>query len=375
MATAESHPEPDYPRMAVDRVPSMLAYWDHEQRCRFANQAYSTWFGKDPGWVVGRTMLDLLGPDLYALNLPHIRGALAGAEQHFERVVPGPDGKRRHSLASYLPHLVEGRVAGFFVQVTEVTRLKEAEAALLHEQTLRLHMEAHARELDELLRERGEMLDLIAHEVRQPLHNAAAVLQQAAGALTADPRTRKALERAQAVLAQVNASVDNTLAVAGLVARAEAVRRVDTEIDLLLAIAIGDLATAQRARVRVHHRDGPHSAAVDSGLMRLALRNLIGNALRYSPEGSPVTVETGAGPVAGSLVVDVADRGHGIESELLPRLFERGAHGRPPAGMPSGHGLGLYIARRVMELHGGRIELLRNTPQGLTMRLLIGPPP
>jgi signal transduction histidine kinase len=172
----------------------------------------------------------------------------------------------------------------------------------------------------------------------------------------------------------VNASVDNTLAVAGLVARAEAVRRVDTELDLLLAISIGDLAASQRARVKVHHHEGARSAAVDSGLMRLALRNLIGNALRYSPEGSPVMVETGPGPEPGSLVIDVADRGRGIEAELLPRLFERGAHGRPPSGMPSGHGLGLYIARRVMELHGGRVELLRNTPRGVTMRLLIGPP-
>ncbi len=363
----------DYARLAVDRVPSMLAYWDRDQRCRFANQAYSTWFGRGPDWVVGRTMLDLLGPELHAMNLPHIRGALAGEEQHFERIVPGPDGRRRHSLASYLPHRVDGRVEGFFVQVTEVTQLKETEALLQHEKTLRVHMEAHAAELQALLRERGEMLDLIAHEVRQPLHNAAAVLQQAAGALGTDRRLQHALARAQAVLAQVTASVDNTLAVAGLVARAEGVCRVETDLDLLLAIAIGDVAAAQRARVRVPPGAGPRSAAVDSGLMRLALRNLIGNALRYSPEGSPVTVTTGEGPEPGSVVIDVADQGRGIEAELLPRLFERGARGRPPAGAPAGHGLGLYIARRVMELHGGRIELLHNTPGGVTMRLVVGP--
>ncbi|MFO1272647.1 MAG: PAS domain-containing protein [Rubrivivax sp.] len=374
MKARHSRDEPDYARLAVDRVPSMLAYWDAEQRCRFANNAYSTWFGVGPDWVVGRTMRELLGPDLYALNLPHIQGALAGEEQHFERMVPGPGGQHRHSLASYLPHRVDGRVAGFFVQVTEVTRLKETEAALQHEQTLRLHLEAHARELDALLRERGEMLDLIAHEVRQPLHNAAAVLQQAAAAIGTDRRMQQSLARAQAVLAQVNASVDNTLAVAGLVARAEAVRRVDTDLELLVAIAIGDVAAAQRARVHVQHREGPKSAAVDSGLMRLALRNLIGNALRYSPEGSAVDVTIGPGPEPGSVAIDVADRGHGIEAELLPRLFERGARGRMPAGAPAGHGLGLYIARRVMELHGGRIELLRNTRRGATMRLVIGPP-
>lgn len=117
-------------RLLVDHVPSMLAYWDRDLRCKFANRAYERWFGVDPDTLLGSSISDLLGPSLFALNEPYIRAALKGEEQVFERVVPGPDGVKRHSLATYIPDIVDGEVMGFIAQVTEVTKLKATEAAL-----------------------------------------------------------------------------------------------------------------------------------------------------------------------------------------------------------------------------------------------------
>jgi PAS domain S-box-containing protein len=117
-------------RRLVDHVPSMLAYWDADLRCRFANRAYETWFGADPDRLIGTSLRDLLGPELFALNEPFILAALRGEEQTFERVVPGPDGIDRHSLANYRPDVIDGHVAGFIVSVTEVTQLKRTEANL-----------------------------------------------------------------------------------------------------------------------------------------------------------------------------------------------------------------------------------------------------
>jgi PAS domain S-box-containing protein len=121
---------PHHIRLLVDHVPSMLAYWDRDLRCRFANRAYERWFGVDPDSLIGTSIKDLLGSQLFALNEPHIRAALDGREQVFERVVPGPGGARRHSLATYVPDIVDGEVMGFIAHVTEVTKLKETEAAL-----------------------------------------------------------------------------------------------------------------------------------------------------------------------------------------------------------------------------------------------------
>ena len=107
----------------------MLAYWGADQRCRYANRAYSVWFGVEPDEMPGRSIRDLLGDTLHALNEPYIMAALTGEAQTFERIVPGHDGVNRRSLAHYIPDIVDGQVIGFVAHVTEVTRLKDRQAA------------------------------------------------------------------------------------------------------------------------------------------------------------------------------------------------------------------------------------------------------
>lgn len=117
-------------RAVVNRVPAMLAFWDTEQRCRFANAAYERWFGVTPQALLGKTLKDLLGP-IYPLNLPYIEGALRGEPQHFEREIPDPHGgPPRYSQADYIPHIVDGQVRGFAVLVTDITRRKQMEEEL-----------------------------------------------------------------------------------------------------------------------------------------------------------------------------------------------------------------------------------------------------
>lgn len=114
----------------LNGLPSMVAYWDRNLRCRFANRAYERWFGKKGSTLFDTHIRDLLGPELFRLNEPHILAALAGQSQQFERLIPGPDGCIRPSLACYIPHVVAGKVQGFIVQVTEVTALYDARAEL-----------------------------------------------------------------------------------------------------------------------------------------------------------------------------------------------------------------------------------------------------
>jgi len=113
----------------METVPSMLAYWDRDLICGYANKAYEKWFGISGELLIGTSMRDLLGPELFAANEPHIRAALRGNVQEFERLVPGPHGTRP-SLAVYTPHVVEGEVLGFVAQVTDVTLLHRTRGLL-----------------------------------------------------------------------------------------------------------------------------------------------------------------------------------------------------------------------------------------------------
>ncbi|CAN5487701.1 hypothetical protein BH10PSE17_BH10PSE17_31760 [soil metagenome] len=114
----------------LDNAPSMLAYWDRDLICKFANLAYRTWFDIDGRLLTGTSLRDLLGAELFALNEPYVYGALRGEAQEFERLVPGPLGVMRPSLAVYMPHVVDGEVVGFIAQVTDVTLLHHARATL-----------------------------------------------------------------------------------------------------------------------------------------------------------------------------------------------------------------------------------------------------
>jgi signal transduction histidine kinase len=324
----------------------------------------------DPDRLIGTSIQELLGPKLFAMNEAYIQGALAGEHQLFERIVPGPDGVQRHSLAEYIPDVVDGTVRGFLVQVTEVTQLRETQAALKREQHLRQQIEEHAATLDALLRERTEMVDVLAHEVRQPLNNASAALQTAQATLVGvdEGFASEQLTRAQTVLGQVLSSIDNTLAVASLLARPEPIQRDDTDVDTLIGVVIADMPAGERARVRVMRESATRTALMDMSLIRLALRNVLSNALKYSPAGTPVHVRVKDSDEPLALIVEVSDAGSGIQAEVVPKLFSRGARGGDPV---AGLGLGLYIVRQVMALHGGAVELVDTGAAGTTLRLSI----
>ena len=357
-------------RLLVDQVPSMLAYWDSQLMCRFANQAYERWFGVCREKLLGTSIRDLLGPELFAKNEPYIRGALAGKRQIFERIVPGPGGVQRNSLAEYIPHIVDGVVHGFMVQVTELTELKQIQEALRREQDQRAQIEKHAAEVEALLRERTEMLYVLAHEVRQPLNNASAAMQSAqaemrgAGMGGASER----VVQAQAVIGQVLTSIDNTLAVASLLARPDSIALDDTDIDTWIRIVIADLPESERNRIQVLRETTTRTVVMDMSLMRLALRNILSNALKFSPKGSRVVVRVADSDEPLALIVDVSDTGPGFSSELRDKLFTRGARGDHKN---AGHGLGLYIARQVMQLHGSTVEVIDPAAEGTTLRLTI----
>lgn len=249
-------------------------------------------------------------------------------------------------------------------ELEQVRLLARAQAA--HEHTLR-----HSQALRELLHEREDMLRLLAHEVRQPLHNASAALQSAEHELAeraGPPAALTGIERARRVMAEIAGTLDNTLASTALLSSAQPAALQDTDVDTLVGLAIGDLAPAERARVRIERLATTRTAAMDGSLMRLALRNLLSNALRYSPPGQAVTLSIADSDDPLALVIEVADHGPGIEHDLRERLFDAGSRG---SQAPAGHGLGLHIVRRVMQRHGGSAQWLPNDGGGSRFRLVI----
>ncbi|SFF81609.1 diguanylate cyclase domain-containing protein [Neptunomonas qingdaonensis] len=120
----------------IDSMPSMIGYWGSDLRCRYANNAYREWFGKPPEDIIGITFQELAGDHLFTLNEPHIRRALAGEPQRFERILNKANGNVGHIIGHYIPDFDaagtdnDSTVKGFSILASEVTVFKETEAKL-----------------------------------------------------------------------------------------------------------------------------------------------------------------------------------------------------------------------------------------------------
>jgi signal transduction histidine kinase len=108
-------------------------------------------------------------------------------------------------------------------------------------------------------------------------------------------------------------------------------------------------------------------ARVDAGLLGMALDQLLDNARRHTPPGTPV--EVAVGMLDGRVALTVEDHGPGVPDEMMPHLFDRFYRGDAARGRSAGFGLGLSVAAAIMDLHRGRIAAERGTGGGLRIRI------
>ena len=255
---------------------------------------------------------------------------------------------------------VEGRAPDHLVPLEALSAPREVQPLVAALNAL------FARVRSTLDRERRFTADA-AHELRTPLAAVKAQAQVAQGA-------RDAVERDHA-LAQVVAGTDRATR---LVLQLLTLARLDpqqglpsaTDVDLaaLAAAVLADeapRAAAKEIDVALH-APAPMFVRGDATMLAVLLRNLVDNALRYTPDSGRVRVRVTAD--AGATTLEVADNGPGIPSAERGRVFER--FYRVMGTGQAGSGLGLSIVRRIVELHGAVVEL-DDGPRGkgLTVRV------
>lgn len=106
----------------------------------------------------------------------------------------------------------------------------------------------------------------------------------------------------------------------------------------------------------------------DSGYLRTAVEQIVDNAIQFTPEGGAITLRTDNHD--DDAIIEIIDTGVGISEEELPRIFER-FYRADKAGTTRGFGLGLPIAKRIIELHQGRIEVMSEPGKGSLFRIIL----
>lgn len=203
-----------------------------------------------------------------------------------------------------------------------------------------------------------------AHELRTPL--AAARIQAQVALLSKNAEKREhALNLTLAGLDRATRLVEQMLRLARLDPLAELPQTQAVNLaDLARRVAAGAGDAAPDAHIRLDLAENAAPVQGDPDLLEVALRNLIDNAIRYSPEGGEIGVSLRSD---GPLVLAVRDNGPGVPEDELPRLTERFFRGASVTA--EGSGLGLTIVSRIAELHGATLELANREGGGLEARL------
>jgi two-component system phosphate regulon sensor histidine kinase PhoR len=232
-----------------------------------------------------------------------------------------------------------------------------------------LHDITDLRRADQI---RRDFVANVSHELRTPL---TAVRGYVEALADADPEeSRRFLEIVSRHTMRMERLVRDLLRLARLDAGQEVLERVPCSIESLFTAVQTDLAPLIETRRQEIEHTVDHDAATvtgDPAKLQDALRNLLENAINYSPEES--TIKMRAQRRGGRIVITVADEGPGIPEADLPRVFERfyrvdksrTREGRDPGGT----GLGLAIVKHLVELHGGRVTAANQAPRGALLTI------
>ena len=144
------------------------------------------------------------------------------------------------------------------------------------------------------------------------------------------------------------------------------VRQVDA-LDVVRDAAQQNAVQAEHKHIdiRVTHTGGPALIMVDSRALTTAVKNLIENAIHYSPEGTTVTADIARHDAEGTVTIRVIDQGIGIPEQSLDRIFERFYRvDKARSREMGGNGLGLSIAQEIVNLHQGTIDVQSQPGEG-----------
>jgi signal transduction histidine kinase len=236
----------------------------------------------------------------------------------------------------------EGRVSGAVVLFQDISRLKQ------------------------LARQREQFISIVAHDLRTPITAIVGYAQLSQRLLEKGAPVSETLTRLQTILVsgkQLNRMVEDLLHVFDIEAGRLTLNKEQVDIARLVESAVNRLAGVIEGHpLHLHVKGTVARIAADPLRIEQVLDNLVTNAAKFSSLGTPIDVEVQPRP--GEVVISVRDYGVGIPLGEVSHIFE--PYYRVPRTRREGHGLGLYIAKGLVEAHDGRIWVESEVGKGST---------
>jgi len=347
-------------RMLVEHSPDIISRLDREMRHLYVNPAIGVLSGTRPEDWLGRTKAELGLPESVVRAWDSAARAAfdSGSEQKldFDHVI---DGEMRYFSGRVIPETGrDGRiesVLGIAYDVTVRARMeKERDELLARERAARIQAETAARARD-------EFLAIVSHELRAPLNGIqswAHVLESYVKDVASAPLAQRALQGIKTGVGQQVRLIEDLLDVTRMMSgKLRLVKQPQPLLPVLEAAveSVRGVAAAKHICLHIDYRIGNEQIDGDSDRIQQIFWNLLSNAIKFTADNGNIWLS--AQRAGEQIRVDIRDDGIGIAPHFLPRLFNRFSQSDTSSTRNhSGLGLGLFLARYLLELHGGRVE-------------------
>ena len=364
-AQAELRAQLGLARSLLASSPLPMSVLDGNNRYLDVNRAWEQFTGRRRAEVLGRQAASYQSAEGAALHDARDAELLArGGETSYEAVWHDASGRARDLFISKstFPD-AQGRPMGIVVCFMDISEFRDAERAT-----------RAAR--DAALQASGAKSDFIAnvsHELRTPLQTILGFSEVGMRRARQEPRLAELfvdVHRAgQRMLSLVNDLLDLSKIEQGT--ESLQLQRLDLRpLAAEVAREMSPLLAARKQHLAIELGDEALVVRADPLRLLQLLRNLLANALRFSPEGGVIELNAGHGE-DGDVRVDVADRGPGIPPEELESIFEAFVQSSATKNSAGGTGLGLSICRRIAHAHGGRIWAANRPGGGAVISLTL----
>jgi len=356
----------------TENLPGLVAYWDADLRCHFANKYFLAWFGKTLEQAMGEPIDRVLPGALLEQIRPHINAVLGGSPQHFLRELELPSGEPRYTWINFIPDRGEsGAIRGFYALGSDVTELKRSELKLqeLNEQLMRARDRAEAAS-----RAKSEFVANMSHEIRTPM-NAITGLARLLEEAPLERRERSYVSKIQLATQSLLGVVNDVLDFSKIEAGQLQLEQARFNLEQMLAgtaVLVANSAWDKGVEPVFDIAPAlPGDVLGDAMRLQQVLLNLLSNAIKFTERGEVVLTVREARGSASSLTLEFAvrDTGIGIPAEQQHHMFDAFSQGDSSTSRRyGGTGLGLAIARRLSDLMGGVITADSTLGRGSTFR-------
>jgi PAS domain S-box-containing protein len=364
-------------RFMAESLPQKIFTATAEGNVDYFNRQWAEYTGISMEALLRDGVRHRIHPDDLPGSMREWRWALKTGQpmQNEQRLLRADGQYRRHISYVRAMHDEAGNVLRWFGSMTDIEDIERTTEERDKLEQVNARLEEQRLMLININRTKDEFISLASHQLRTPATGVKQFLGMVLDGFAGDviPEQHRMLERAYESNERQIAIINDLLKVAQADAGKIKLKKKNIDLVQLVQDVLDEQASkfaGRRQKVDFTYRTSPVLVSADASRLRMVLDNLIDNASKYTFEGKSISVKII--PKGGNALIAIRDKGVGISAHDIDKLFHKFMRlDNPLSASVGGSGLGLYWAKKVIDLHGGSIAVTSNTGEGSTFTVCL----